>query len=126
MEENWYALFVATHIPVTVEQAFMALHQGKKLKNKWTPEDIQDVLNLKKGGLRHKEIAKYYGVSKGVIDRLVFTQGASKKNISEEVAGEMMELYRQGWQVKDIADKYHVKSSTIYTRLRNARKQVKV
>lgn len=66
MKENWYALLIATQLPVTVEQAFMKLHEGKKLKKRrYIPDDteLSKMQNLRDEGMSYEKIGTIYGIS---------------------------------------------------------------
>jgi hypothetical protein len=66
MEENWYALFIATQVPVTVEQAFAALHKSKRTKKKrYVPNDTElfEMQKLRDEGMSYEKIGSMYGVS---------------------------------------------------------------
>ncbi|ABQ23621.1 helix-turn-helix domain-containing protein [Clostridium kluyveri] len=129
--ENFTALLIAAENEWPPETAFRYLDSILENKNmekkpifKWTPKDIQDVLKFKEEGLKHREIASYYGVSTWVISRISYLEGASRKNISGKIIEEMIKLYKCGWKVKDIAKKYNIHPGTVYKKMENARKKV--
>nr|DAI90589.1 MAG TPA: ECF sigma factor [Caudoviricetes sp.] len=69
MNENWYALIIASQYPVTVEQAFQILDKGKKIVGrekgypKFTNKELQEMQMLKEGGKTYREIGEIFGLS---------------------------------------------------------------
>lgn len=68
MRENWYALFIAIKLKVTVEQAFKIFEDGSLKKSKLiTEEDEKDMIAMKKQGITYKEIGMIYGVTDSTV-----------------------------------------------------------
>lgn len=69
MNENWYALIIASQFPVTVEQAFQILDAGKRITGrkekyvKLTNEDLLEMERLRVQGLTYRAIGEMYGMS---------------------------------------------------------------
>ena len=74
MKENWCALFIATQLNVTPEQAFKLFWRGKRKKSnkkKLTENEILEIIELNKSGKKYKDIAPMYGKSKNCINKIV-------------------------------------------------------
>lgn len=69
VNENWYALIIASQFPVTVEQAFKILDRGKNFTKrkdnytKFTKEELQQMEKLKSKGYTYRQIGELYGIS---------------------------------------------------------------
>lgn len=69
MNENWYALIIASQFPVTVEQAFQILDSGKRITGrmkkhvKLTTKDLMEMEKLRAQGFTYQKIGEVFGMS---------------------------------------------------------------
>ncbi|QXE19983.1 hypothetical protein B5S50_14765 [Clostridium sp. 001] len=69
MNENWYALIIASQFPVTVEQAFQILDRGKRIIGrkkkhvKLTVKDLMEMERLRNQGFTYRSIGEIFGMS---------------------------------------------------------------
>ena len=75
MNENWCTLAIAVFYrsPCTIEQAGELYTNGKFFRNKRPKEDIEDMIKLRKQGLKFKEIAEIFCLNQSTVCNLVNT-----------------------------------------------------
>ncbi len=62
MSENYYALIISILKGLTPEQSFELLNTGR-IKEKYDPEDVKDMIKLKAMGMTYKELAEAFNIS---------------------------------------------------------------
>ena len=70
LNENWYALIIASQFPVTVEQAFRILDRGKRITSKrvkLTNEDLIKMERLRDEGFTYEKIGEMYGMTMNAV-----------------------------------------------------------
>lgn len=73
MKENWYVFLICILKPVTVEKAF-DLFEGispKIINTAVTPDDVEDMIRLKREGLTYRELGDMYGMSKDAVHKRI-------------------------------------------------------
>lgn len=69
IKTNYYALAIAVIIPEVVSQeiAFGYIENGKKSYSTYSDEDTEDMLAMRRQGMKLKDIGSIYGISEAVI-----------------------------------------------------------
>lgn len=82
-------------------------------------ENIEDIIELKKQGLKLEDISKIYGVSRQSVGRALKEIGKPVRSImTDEIELEIIEEYQNGKPIKTLAKMYHFSSGTISNVLR--------
>ncbi len=81
MDKNWCALLIAIlrEKPCTREQAAELYDKGTLFRNKRPKEDIEEMIRLRKQGLKFKEIAEIFCLDPSTVCTLV-----NKKSFLQE------------------------------------------
>ena len=87
--------------------------RGKRIENE---EELKKrAVELRLTGVSFEQIGGELGVCRDTIRKWTRHLYQKKDAISEETEQEIVRLYQEGWQVKEIAEKFNIKSvSTIY------------
>jgi hypothetical protein len=69
IKTNYYALAIAAIVPEVVSQeiAFGYIENGKRSYSIYSDEDTEDMLAMRRQGMKLKEIGAMYGISEAVI-----------------------------------------------------------
>lgn len=70
---NFAAFALAILKPMTIEQAFEMVQTGVKRNNRYTKEDEQDMIEMRKLGLTYVEIGDAYGVTASCIRKKIIS-----------------------------------------------------
>ena len=73
---------------------------------------------LRDQGLSNKEIAEKIGCSAATVSKYLPSQHKARARLSDEDRNDILELYRSGKKVKDIAESYGCTLPTIYNLLK--------
>ena len=109
-----------TAIKSKLERISVELRNADKIKRaqarRWTLEDDQQLIELKKKQLNHTEIAEEVGRSKNAIDDRCRVLGLSKALgvLTQREVNEILKLHEEGLEVAEIAEKVGRSKSSVY------------
>ena len=129
MNEGYMALMVSILRKVTVEQAFMILdgkNPSTKIKPRtWTQADFREIEQYRSQGYSWNDIGEMFGVAGNTVNTAykryvrngykVADKAGKPSKYTESDFREVKRLRSEGVTWKEIAKKYGVKSSTIFT-----------
>ena len=69
IKTNYYALAIAALVPEVVSQeiAFCYIENGRKSYSIYSDEDTEDMLAMRRQGMKLKDIGSMYGITEAVI-----------------------------------------------------------
>lgn len=87
--------------------------RGKRIENE---EELKKrAVELRSAGVSFEQIGSELGVCRDTIRKWTRHLYPKKEAISEETAQTIVRMYKDGWKVQEIAEKFNIKSvSTIY------------